>query len=174
MKQKLKLLSADKLREFVKRNKVVFVMIIAGIAILAIPTGRTSRNKMNTVGQAYTEEFSLEEFEEDVCKILSQICGAGEVSVMLTVSGETERIFATNREQIIEGAESSELREEMVIISTGNGEEAVLIRRNYPTFRGALVVCPGGDDPDVVLLLTRALSSLTGLSSNRITVCKSS
>ena len=41
----------------------------------------------------------------------------------------------------------------------------------YPSFRGALVVCPGGDDPQVQLAITQAVSALTGLGSDRITIC---
>ena len=39
---------------------------------------------------------------------------------------------------------------------------------------GAAVLCQGGDDPLVRLRLTEALTALTGLSSNRVTVCKGS
>jgi stage III sporulation protein AG len=70
--------------------------------------------------------------------------------------------------------EQRELQEEMVLISIGDGESAVLIGQNYPVFQGALLVCEGGDDPLVRLRLTEALTALTGLSSNRVTVCKGS
>ena len=141
--------------------------------MLALPMNGANRTALDSVEEEALEEFHLDEFEGKLSEILSRVYGAGEVSVMLTLSGESERVFATNREQSVD-EEGSELREELVILSTGSGEETVLIRLNYPAFRGALVVCPGGDDPNVVLLLTKALSSLTGLSSNRITVCKSS
>jgi len=173
MKQKLKLPSADKMWEFVKQYKFILIIIITGIAILAVPTKKVNRTAEVEINREAAGEFCLEEFESELSKILSQIYGAGEVSVMLTVSSEAERVFATNREYFMD-EEGTELREEMVMISTGSGEEVVLLKRNYPTFRGALVVCPGGDDPNVALLITKALSSLTGLSSNRITVCKSS
>ena len=41
-----------------------------------------------------------------------------------------------------------------------------------PTYRGALVVCQGGDRADVRLAVIEAVSVLTGLSSDRITVAK--
>lgn len=62
----------------------------------------------------------------------------------------------------------------MVIISNGSGvEQAVLVQQHYPAFRGAVVVCDGGGDPAVQLLITQAVSDLTGLGSDRILVCKS-
>ena len=73
-----------------------------------------------------------------------------------------------------QAADAQEREEQTVVISTGSGEETVLITQKYPTFQGALVVCRGGDDPVVQLTLTRAVSALTGLGSDRITVCKGS
>ena len=47
-----------------------------------------------------------------------------------------------------------------------------MARTAYPTYRGALVVCQGGDRADVKLAVTEAVSALTGLSSDRVTVAK--
>ena len=59
-----------------------------------------------------------------------------------------------------------------MLIGSGSGQEAVQLTRRYPTFQGALVVCEGGDDAGVRLLMTQAVSALTGLGTDRITVCK--
>ena len=64
------------------------------------------------------------------------------------------------------------MEEETVIVNSGSGQEAVLLTRRYPTFQGALVVCEGGDDAEIRLLMTRAVSALTGIGADRITVCK--
>ena len=42
----------------------------------------------------------------------------------------------------------------------------------YPRFVGALIVCEGGDRADVQPNVTQAVSALTGLSSDRITVVR--
>lgn len=172
MKTMLKIPSVDKVLEFLKRYKLMLIMIAAGILLLMIPVGDRGTDppdRMGTSGEG--ESFSVEELEMRLGEILSKVDGAGKVSVMLTVRSGTERIWATDREQF-DRDDERELREETVVVSTDDGEEAVLIVQNYPVFRGALVVCPGGDDPEVVLMLTKALSGLTGLSSGRITVCK--
>ena len=52
-------------------------------------------------------------------------------------------------------------------------QAAVVTRTVYPTYRGALVVCQGGDRADVKLAVTEAVAALTGLSADRITVAKS-
>ena len=55
----------------------------------------------------------------------------------------------------------------------GSGDAPVVTRTVYPTYRGALVVCQGGDRADVKLAVTEAVAALTGLSADRITVAKS-
>ena len=57
-------------------------------------------------------------------------------------------------------------------MDSGSGQEAVLLMQRYPTFQGALVVCEGGDNAEIRLLMARAVSALTGIGTDRITVCK--
>ena len=52
------------------------------------------------------------------------------------------------------------------------GSDAVTVRTTYPTYRGALIVCEGGDRAEVRLAVTEAVAALTGLSADRITVAK--
>ena len=100
------------------------------------------------------------------------VCRPG-VSVVLTVRSGMERVLAQDvTASRADGDAQSTTK--TVILSTGSGEETVLLSQNYPTFQGALVVCRGGDDPQVKLLLTQAVAALTGLGSDRITVCKGS
>lgn len=174
MKMKLGMPSAEKLLEFLKRYKLVLLVIAAGIILLALPTGKKESGAQADAGVAGGEEdFSVEALEEKLSGILSKVEGAGEVRVMLTVQSGMERVLATDRD-VTESDDRRTKREETLVISSGSNEEVVLITQRYPTFQGALVVCRGGDDPQVRLTLTQALSALTGLSSNRITVCKGS
>ena len=174
MKLKIGMPSAEKLTDFFKQYKFVLIVIVVGIILLALPSGESQGSSVTAEGVTGAEEdFSVEALEEKLSDILSKIEGAGKVSVVLTVRSGTERVLAVDRD-CAESGEKSEVREETVVISTDAGEEVVLIGQNYPTFQGALVVCPGGDDPKVQLQISQALAALTGLGSNRITVCKGS
>lgn len=174
MKLKHKLPSMERLTTFFKRYKFVLIVIAAGLFLLALPSGSGRNDPKETEGVLGTEEdFSVDALEEKLSEILSRIEGAGKVSVMLTVKSGMERILATDLESAQSGSEL-ERTEETVVLSKDGGEEVVLIGQNYPTFQGALVVCPGGGDPQIQLEITRALSALTGLGAGRITVCKGS
>lgn len=164
----------EKLLKLLGQYKYVLIVIAAGILLLIWPSGQEKESVAEQAGLTGAEEdFSVEALEERLSQVLSRVDGAGEVSVVLTVQSGMERVLATDK-AASQTSDSRELEEQTVIISGENGEEAVLLTQRYPTFQGALVVCPGGDDPEVRLLLTQAVSVLTGLGSDRITVCKGS
>lgn len=164
----------EKLIGFFKQYKIVLILIAAGALLLMLTQEKGQVDTSASAGMTGTEEiFSVNELEDRLSRILSQVEGAGEVSVMLTVRSGMERILATDQE-LSEQEYEREAQRKTVVISGDNGEEVVLIGQNYPIFQGALVVCRGGGDPAVQLQLTKAVSALTGLSSNKITVCKGS
>ena len=50
--------------------------------------------------------------------------------------------------------------------------KAAVAATTYPRFQGALIVCEGADSAAVRLRLLEAVSAVTGLSTDRITVVK--
>ena len=107
---------------------------------------------------------------------MGQIQGVGTVRVLLTVDTDGERQLAQNTELRYSGSaaapEDYSRTSEPVLLDGGDREETVVTRTAYPTYRGALVVCQGGDRADVKLAVTEAVSALTGLSSDCVTVAK--
>ena len=172
MKLSWKLPQAEKLKKLLGQYKHVLIVIAAGFLLLLWPSGEAKPSAEVQSGQISGEEaFSVEELEARLAQVLSRVEGAGEVSVILTVESGMERVLAMD----ITASQTNsdrEREEQTVILSTDEGEEAVLLTQRYPTFLGALVVCPGGDDPEVRLRLTQAVSVLTGLGADRISVCK--
>ena len=120
--------------------------------------------------EAEEESFSVEELEQRLAQAISRIQGAGDATVLLSLDQGVERVLAEDR--VEEQGEKESSQEQTTVLCDGeDGEEVVLLTQYYPSFRGALVVCPGGDDPQVQLAITQAVSALTGLGSDRITIC---
>lgn len=166
--------AVGKVLQYLKEYKLVLIVIAAGILILLWPSGEKSGNDGGQAAAGLTggeENFSIEALEEKLNETLSKVEGAGRVTVVLTVKQGMERVLATD-EKIVDSESQLSEEYETVIISASGGDEAVLITQHYPVFQGALVVCEGGDDPQVKLLLTQAVAALTGLGSDRITICK--
>ena len=159
---------AGKLLPLFQRYKFVLLVMLAGVVLLLLPGGGGGEETAAPESSAEAA-FDLEAMEQKLAQALSEIDGAGEVHVVLTVKAGTRQIIAQDISRSVEESSSA-----AVIVSRGSGvEETVLLQQIYPQYQGALVVCPGGDDPAVQLAIAKAVSSLTGLGSDRISVCKS-
>ena len=67
----------------------------------------------------------------------------------------------------------SRSRQETVTLNRGSGyQEVVVTNQVYPVYQGAVVVCQGAENSAVRLAVTEAVSALTGLSSDRISIVK--
>lgn len=155
-------------KELWGRYKYALLVVVAGMALLLVPGGENSRSK-----QAMEEEmvarFDLEAMEEKLEHALSRIRGAGEVTVVLTLKESTRQVLARDT-QVSDREQSSTA----IVISRGSGvEQTVPVQNIYPKFQGALVVCDGGSDAAVKLQLLEAVRALTGLSAEKISICKS-
>ena len=131
-----KLPEAAKVWKLLEQYKYVLLVIAAGLVLLLWPTGE--RQAQPDRVDAAQDEFDLKELEEKLSQTLSQVDGAGKVTVTLTMKSGMEQVLASDRTTTVNERGSS-VEEETVLRSTGSGEEALLITRKYPVFQGALV-----------------------------------
>lgn len=170
MKWNWKLPSREQWRSWLKQYRLVLILVAVGLVLVAWPTRPASTQTSEAQAQQAEETFSVEELEQRLSQAISRIQGAGDATVLLSLDQGVERVLA--EDQVEEQGEGESSREQTTVICSGDdGEEVVLLTQYYPSFRGALVVCPGGDDPQVQLAITQAVSALTGLGSDRITIC---
>lgn len=163
------------LLKVMEKNKFVLLILLAGLLLLLLPSfgGGTEKETSASAAPATSVTFDLEELEGKLAGTLSQVEGAGKVSVLLTLKSGTRQILAQDITTSRKDGAADEGRT-TVVVSGGSGkEEAVPLQQIYPQFQGALVVCSGGDDPGVKLKLIEAVSALTGLGADKISICKS-
>ena len=80
--------------------------------------------------------------------------------------GQAERELAEDTD-----ADERGQRRETGTLGRGSGtQDVVVTRERYPSYQGAVVVCEGAGDAAVRLALTEAVSALTGLSADRISI----
>ena len=159
-------------RKLWDRYKYAALVALIGAGLLLWPSGKGG-TEAALRQQSSTEE--TQDIQVEMEDILGTISGVGQVKVMLTVDSDGERQLAQDTELTYSGsAESPEdySRRSETVLTDGEGDGTVVTRTLYPTYRGALVVCQGGDRADVRLAVTEAVASLTGLSADRITVAK--
>ena len=112
------------------------------------------------------------ELQDSLADILSRIAGAGKVEVLLTEAAGEQICYQTD-EDISTGENASDMRRETVLVTNADREETGLVKQvNPPTYLGAIVLCQGADNATIRLSIVEAVMSVTGLSSDRITVLK--
>lgn len=149
-----------------EKYKYVLLVILVGVMLMVIPSrGDTTQSAQS----GETEQtFQTEELEQKLGRALSQIEGAGEVTVVLTLQSGSRQILAQDVQ-----TEQTKQKKSTVILSQGSGvEQAVVLQQIAPQYQGALVVCEGGADPEVKLQVLNAVRALTGLNSDKISICK--
>lgn len=163
----------DGLKKAIAKNKYIALVLILGLAIILWPSGggdngeERSRDAPIIAEEQMTPQFSLAQEEARIAEALSQIAGAGRVSVVLTLRTSVEQEVAVD--------EDSSGRRATVTIATGQGTQSeVTLRYNYPRYQGALVISEGANDATVRLEITRAVAALTGLRTDHITVSQMS
>ena len=167
-----------KLPALLQRFKYPALILLIGIALMLWPARKkeTTTNPAQAVLPAQTEPDYRAALEQELAQILSQIDGAGQVRVMLTLQSGPANQYQTDEasETRTEGEKTdTSTRRETVILSRGSAyNEAAVVRQYYPVFRGALIVSQGGDDPAVRYQLACAVSALLGIGTDQITVVK--
>ena len=158
-----------------QRYKYVLLVILVGVVLLLLPPlweKKPAEEKEAQPAQEMGAEDSAAALERRLEEALSRIQGVGEADVILTLKSGPQKILAQDSETSI-SERGTEASVSSVLISRGSGEEdAIVVQQLSPQYQGALVICSGGDDPKVRLRLVEAVSALTGLGADKISVCK--
>lgn len=160
---------AHRAKEVLGKYQYVLILLLVGVLLLALPTGEkktAAPEPSDPVNGAETSCWSG--LEERLESALRQIEGAGEVSVVLTLKAGPRQVLAQ------EGKVGENSHETTTVLAGGSSgvREPVKIQELGPSYQGALVVAQGADDPQVRLALSQAVSALTGLGADKITICK--
>ena len=159
-----------RIQEVLTKYKYACIVLLAGIVLMMIP-GKNTVTPEN-------KELPLKSTQEEVSvqvqleEILSSIQGAGEVKVMLTIAQSERTVYQTDS-TYSQADGRSDSRTETVIITDNQRNESGLIYQKYaPHYQGAIVIAEGGDMSSVKLAIVEAVSNVTGLGADRISVLK--
>ena len=154
----------EKISQIGSKYKYVFVIVLVGILLMSIPQKHDEQPETPNPVQQPDQKLS-----EKLEQILSQMEGVGKAQVLLTESDSARTVYQTNEQKSADGS----VRGETVIVSDGSrGEGGLITSVTPPAYLGAIVVCQGADRPSVQLAVIQAVSNVTGISTDRITVVK--
>lgn len=150
----------DKFFKDKKGNTVIYILLAAGIFLL-LAGSTLSKPKQNINQVQNTSSLPQEENEERLEEILSQIKGAGRVSVMISEENSGRKIFGYD----IQGEDKK-----TVILSQSGGETALVAEEKTPHVKGVIVVADGGGNIKVKEALLRAVRAVLGIEPHKIEV----
>lgn len=160
----------DKAIEWLRKYKYAAMVLLLGIVLMAIPT----KNRQNTdpIRETQEENAVCEDIELKLETLISEIQGAGKTKVMLTVAKGESVIYQTDA-SYYQNENSTDSKTETILISGDSKSETGLIhQKNPPVYLGAAILVEGADDPNIRLAVVDAVSKLTGLGADRISVLK--
>lgn len=162
----------ESLSEKLHAYRYALLVLLLGVLLLLLPTKSERGTNTEKTLLAENEDAWLRSMEAQLSDTLCHIEGAGALRLMLSVEQGMEKRFKEDRE-IEEGEYTGQRRYETVVLSgSDRSESLVLETQAYPIFRGAVVICEGGDNDRVRLQIMETVKVLTGLSSDKITVVK--
>ena len=151
-----------------EKYKFAAIILCIGILMMLLPE-QENKDALREIPIQQTESISQSDELED---ILSQISGVGKVKVIITEANGAETVYQTDENRSV-SQDTENLKIETVIVKNADKEETGLIRFvSPPVYFGAIIVCEGGDSPTVKLSIVQAVSNVTGIPSDRITVLK--
>lgn len=140
------------------------LVLALGVFLMLLP----QKSETAPEESAVVSEAAEDMLEQRLAELLQTVEGAGKVSVLLTKESGSSTAYQQDVERL-QTEERTELRQQTVLQS---GDRPIEIGTTYPVYRGAVVVCQGADRASVKLDIIRAVSSLTGLGSDKIIVIK--
>lgn len=154
----------QKIFDFIQKQKYVLIVILVGIVLMFLPIKETAKTETKTIAKSVNTNTTEKQLEE----ILTRVSGAGRVSVMLTEIRGEETHYQTDIDK-----SDGQSREDTVILTDAQRTQNGLITQvNPPVYLGAIIVCDGADDPAVRLAIVEAVTKITGLGANNISVLK--
>ena len=145
-----------------RNNLVLSVILIIGVILMVSVSGSGAKKKeVHTEIDTAGEEARLE-------AILSEIDGAGNVSVMVTYYGGTEQSLAYETKS--DNNKDSRSEDKTAVMS---GSSPMIVQELYPKVKGVIVVAQGAGDISVKRELTEAVTAAMGVGASRVKVYKS-
>ena len=156
----------SRIRSFLVKYKYPVVVLVIGLTLMWLPAFHNQETQTQIPESTpATKEVDL---TQQLSEILSQIDGVGRVKVMLKVSEGESTIYQTD-----EDISSSSVRKDTVILTDSNRNDQPLVVQTIPAvYRGAIIVCQGGDKASVKIAVMEAVSKVTGLDVANISVLK--
>ena len=160
------------IEKFTCDKKRLFI-IVAGIVgvLLLVVSEFIPESEEDVEITENDDEMSFTSYEKDIEErlknLIESIDGAGKVQVMVTIESGDEKVYATESKKTENNEEKN-----YVLVDIEGSDSGLLLKIAQPEIRGVAIVCQGADSPTVRNAVVGAVTSVLGISSNRVNVSK--
>lgn len=166
-----------------KKNFKILLLILVAVVGLVLLFGfdfkkdnnDTANNTISTNGYISTIDY-CKMIESKLIDVLSAVDGAGQVSVMITVDGSPELVYANEKDQTSStnssGSVTTATYSSPIIVNANGSSTALVMTEILPEVKGVIVVASGAGDVATKLNLLNAVSTLLDISTNQVTILK--
>lgn len=160
----------DKVHSFVNKYKYVALVLIVGLVLMLLPIG-DSQESVAIPNESPVTPSGIS-LEDKLADLLSKVEGAGEVEVILTVASGEEVIYQLDENRSVADNSTNEDLHTVTVTDSQRNQNGLIKQVNPETYKGAIILCHGANDPTVRLAIVEAISRITGLGANCISILK--
>ena len=133
-----------------------------------------------TAASVTAEEYA-KQLETRLAEIVGGIEGVNGCRVMVTLENGVEYRYASEQKSGSNYEENSangssrlsqkdDSEQSVILVDTGDGRGGLLVTEVQPTVKGVMVVCGGGQQPEVQQRVTEAVTTVLNITSKRVCV----
>jgi len=159
-----------KILEKLKENKkIAIILILAVLTIVLIVASELIPNEKEEIIEEVKDiEYSYaENLETKLSTMISNINGAGNTKVLVTLKSSSESVYAYDS-----NVNDDKQEYKYILLKNGSTQDGLLLKMTAPEIRGVAVVCEGASSATVRKDITDMITSVLDISSNRVSVIK--
>lgn len=174
-----------------RKNQLVLILL-TGILLLVIaipvsePSEETLEDTQSTQSAAMQETGDYEEYlEKKTARALEDVEGVGEVTVMITLKSDGQKIIEKDQSSSVQTTEEADSGggtrsvedqssdKTSIYEQTADGASTPYVSKELaPEVEGVVVIADGGDDAVVARNITEAVQALFGVEAHKIKIMK--
>ena len=163
-----------------KNLKIVILIIIFIVGLILLmkmtKTSSTSLTANNNNSSNYITSLEYSNIiESKLENVLSQIKGAGNVKVMVTLEGSPELVYAMDSNEKVSNSQNGSTTTSSsspILVDSKGSSSPLILTEKLPKVKGVIVVSTGASDIGIKLDILKSVSTLLDISTDKINVLK--
>ena len=174
-----------RLRAGLQSGKAVKWVVAAGLCgmLLIFLSEIWPSSAAPAASDTVSSDVFVQQLEQRLTDLVSNIDGAGQSRVMVTLENGVQYVYATeqkaNSNRVEDSGDTSsrvsqqdDTEESVIVVDAKDGRNGLLVTELEPVVKGVVVVCEGGDREDVRQRIADTVTTALNITSKRVYVSK--